>query len=119
MIRMGWYWDSKKFCHGVLGGMVAVAGDGMVWYGAGTRKLGDGDGMVTGGGTEIKVSIPFHFDGNTIPTHYHAKPCKIRLLWRTRRCLTATYTGVTFSHEEHVCDAAATVPACFPGCSLT
>ena len=32
----------------------------MVWYGAGIRKLGDGDGMVTGGGTEIKVSIPFH-----------------------------------------------------------
>ena len=32
----------------------------MVWYGAGIRKLGDGDGMVTGGGTEIKVSIPSH-----------------------------------------------------------
>ena len=28
----------------------------MVWYGAGIRKLGGGDGMVTGGGTEIKVS---------------------------------------------------------------
>ena len=25
--------------------------DGMVWYGAGIRKLGDGEGMVTGGGT--------------------------------------------------------------------
>ena len=23
----------------------------MVWYGAGIRMLGDGDGMVTGGGT--------------------------------------------------------------------
>ena len=32
----------------------------MVWYDAGIRKLGDGDGMVTGGGTEIKISIPSH-----------------------------------------------------------
>ena len=32
----------------------------VVWYGAGIRKWGDGDGMVTGGGTEIKVSIPSH-----------------------------------------------------------
>ena len=32
----------------------------MVWYGAGTRKLGDDDGVVTGGGTEIKVSISSH-----------------------------------------------------------
>ena len=48
----------------------------MVWYGADIRELGDGDGMVTGGGTEITVSIPSpsHFDGNTIPTHYHVKP---------------------------------------------
>ena len=30
MIRMIWYWDGKKFYHGVLGGMGAVAGDGMV-----------------------------------------------------------------------------------------
>ena len=29
-------------------------------YGAGIRKLGDGDGMVNGGGTEIRVSIPSH-----------------------------------------------------------
>ena len=33
----------------------------MVLYGAGIRKLCDGDGMVTGGGTEIKVSIPIPF----------------------------------------------------------
>ena len=53
----------------------------MVWYGAGIRNLGDGDGMVTGGGTETKVSIsshpipsPSHFDGNTIPIHYHVRP---------------------------------------------
>ena len=85
----------------------------IVWYLAGIRNLGDCGGMVTGGGTEIKVPIPSHFDGNTIPTHYHVKPCKIRLLWRTRRCLTATYTGVTSSHEKHVCGAAATVPTCF------
>ena len=32
----------------------------MVWYGAGFIKLGDGDGMVTGGGTEIMDSIPSH-----------------------------------------------------------
>ena len=32
----------------------------MVWYGAGIRKLDDGDGMVTGGGTDIKVCIPSH-----------------------------------------------------------
>ena len=34
----------------------------MVWYDAGTRKLGDGDRdeMVTGGGTEMNVSIPSH-----------------------------------------------------------
>ena len=32
----------------------------MVWYGAGIRKLGDGDLMITGGGTEMKVSIPSH-----------------------------------------------------------
>ena len=55
----------------------------MIWYGVGIRKFGDGDGMVTSGGTEIKVSIPSHpipshFDGNTIPTHYHVKPCEIR-----------------------------------------
>ena len=31
MTRMGWYWDGKKFYHGVLGGMGAVAGNGMVW----------------------------------------------------------------------------------------
>ena len=31
---MEWYWDGKKFYHGVLGGIGAVAGDGMVhcWY---------------------------------------------------------------------------------------
>ena len=32
----------------------------MVWYGAGIRKLCDGDRMRTGCGTEIKVSIPSH-----------------------------------------------------------
>ena len=32
----------------------------MIWYDADIRKLGDGDGMVTGGGTEVKVSIPSH-----------------------------------------------------------
>ena len=41
----------------------------MVWYGAGTRKLGDGDEQVTGGGTEIKISIPSN--SSSIPTHYH------------------------------------------------
>ena len=46
----------------------------MVWYGAGIRKLGDGNGIVTGGGSEIKVCIPSNFDGNIIPTHYHVKP---------------------------------------------
>ena len=46
----------------------------MVWYIAGIRKLGDSDGMVTGGGTEIKVSIPSHpipfrwkYHPNTLP----------------------------------------------------
>ena len=29
----------------------------MVWYGAGIRKLGDGDRRVTGGGIKIKVYI--------------------------------------------------------------
>ena len=43
----------------MLGGMGAVLRE-MVWYGAGIRKLGDGDGMIAGGGTEIKVSIPSH-----------------------------------------------------------
>ena len=38
----------------------------MVWYGAGIRKLGDGDGIVTDGGTEIRISIPFH----PIPTPF-------------------------------------------------
>ena len=37
----------------------------MVWYDSGIRKLGDGDVLVTGGGTEIKVSIPSH----PIPPH--------------------------------------------------
>ena len=45
----------------------------MVWYGPDIRKLVDGNWMVTGGGTEIRVSIPSHFDGNIIPTHYHRK----------------------------------------------
>ena len=32
MIRMGWYWDGKKFYHGVLDWMgTVVVGDGMVW----------------------------------------------------------------------------------------
>ena len=53
----------------------------MVWYGFGIIKLGDGDGMVTGGGTEIKVSITSHpipipFRWGYHPTHYHVKPCK-------------------------------------------
>ena len=52
--------------------------DGMVSYGAikSIRKLGDGDEMVTGGGTEIKVSIPsdpipipfrWEYHPNTLP----------------------------------------------------
>ena len=32
----------------------------MVWYGADIRKWGNGDGIDTGGRTEIKVSIPSH-----------------------------------------------------------
>ena len=36
----------------------------MVWYGAGIRKLGDGNGMVIGGGTETKGFHP-------IPSHSH------------------------------------------------
>ena len=41
----------------------------MVWYDAGIRKLGNGDGMVTGGETKIKVSIPSH--PIPIPFRYH------------------------------------------------
>ena len=40
--------------------MVTVAGDGMVKYGADIITLGDGIGMVTGGGAEVKFSIPSH-----------------------------------------------------------
>ena len=40
---MGWYCDRKKFYH-------KRQLREMVWYGAGIIKLGDDDGMVTGGG---------------------------------------------------------------------
>ena len=45
----------------------------MVWYGAGIRKLGDGYGMVTGGGTEIKVTITSHLIPIPFRWEYHPK----------------------------------------------
>ena len=58
VIWMGWYWDGKKFCHGVLDGWEQLRE--MAWYGDGIRKLGDGDRLVTGCATKVKVSIPSH-----------------------------------------------------------
>ena len=61
----------------------------IVWYGAGIRKLGDGDGMVTGGGTDIKVSIPFHRILIPFRGEYHPNtlPCKA-LFAKKRKLLT-------------------------------
>ena len=50
MIRMGWYWNAW-----MIKGFIMVCWVGweqlreVIWYGAGIRKLGDGDGMVTSG----------------------------------------------------------------------
>ena len=41
----------------------------MVWHGAGIRKLGDGNGMVIDGGTEMKVFISSHPISMGIPSH--------------------------------------------------
>ena len=50
----------------------------MVWFDTGIIKLGDGDGMITGDGTEIKVSIPSHPIPIPFRWEYHPNtlPCK-------------------------------------------
>ena len=58
----------------------------MVWYGAGIRKLDDGDGMVTGGGTEIKVSIPFHPIFIPFRWEYHPNTLPLKALDRIHFC---------------------------------
>ena len=53
----------------------------MVWYGAGIRKLGDGDERVAGGGTEIKVSIPSHPIPIPFRWEYHPNTFIGHLIW--------------------------------------
>ena len=52
----------------MLGGMGEQLRE-MVWCGAGIRKLGD-DGVVTGSGTEVKVSIPSNPISMGIPSQH-------------------------------------------------
>ena len=69
MVRMGWDWDGKKFYHGApLCWMGWEQLREVVWFGAGIKNLGDGDGMVIGGGTEIKVQRPSHPISMGIPS---------------------------------------------------
>ena len=60
----------------------------MVWYGAGIRKLSDGDGMVTGDGTEVKVSIPSRPIPIPFRWEYHPNilPRKALVFTTTTRC---------------------------------
>ena len=72
----------------------------MVWYGAGIRKLGDG--MITGGGTEIKVSIPSHPIPIPFRWEYHPNilPRKALIISGKLGCLFLPIMGVVCGSKQ-------------------
>ena len=70
-----------------------------VWYGAGTRKLGDGDRMVTSGGTEIKDSISSHPIPIPFRWEYHPNTLPRKALFFFKAVVNRKYPRILVFHH--------------------